>query len=748
MIQHSHIGKVTIAIGLLFSAVSQSIAQEPKPATGQQVDVVRVDTSLVQTSVSVFDKRGNFVDRLRPEDFEFRINGKPQPISFFSRITAGTAEELKLLSGSRSGTSSSTTQTSIDTEIRGRTIVFFVDDLHLSTSSVQRTRQTILNFVDTQMGPGDRVAIASASGQIGFLQQFTDNKAVLRAAVARLTHRPYTVIDNENVPMTEYSALRIDQGDRDALTYYTNQLLLANNFNSPGGNLGPPAGGPAGQRSAANQQRSSGMSREMAERQVKERALVLLKQAAAVTTNTLVGLESLMRSSAKLDGRKLLFLVSDGFYLNDRNTGFVNRLHEITDAAVRSGVVIYSLDARGLIATIDVASNRADPEGRLSRSNTGEVTASQDALNALAGDTSGRALFDSDRLSEAVDRALKETSNYYLISWRPSSEEQKSAAFNQIEVSLPTHPELIVRLPKGYLVNPVVSPVIAANSSPAQNQQAKPAPAENPVDGDLKRALSAATIETTVPTTVAATFVDTPDNGPIVTASVQAAVAALDYGSDGKQAAVDVAGVVLNDQGKAVASFRTRLTVGAIPTQLATQNTGVVYNYKAKVTPGIYQVRAAVRDEKSGRVGSDSEWIEIPDLSSRRLTLSSLLLRSLRKSDGVSSPTEPQFSVDNRFSHSSRLNFFLFIYNASKESSGSAGPSVAAQVEVFRVGQSVISTPVRKLSTEGMADLQRIPYGGQFPLETLPTGRYELCVTITDLLAKTSASQRVPFQID
>jgi hypothetical protein len=48
-------------------------AQQPRPASDQS-DVIRVDASLVQTSVTVFDKRGTFVEGLRPEDFELRVD--------------------------------------------------------------------------------------------------------------------------------------------------------------------------------------------------------------------------------------------------------------------------------------------------------------------------------------------------------------------------------------------------------------------------------------------------------------------------------------------------------------------------------------------------------------------------------------------------------------------------------------------------------------------------------------------------
>lgn len=741
--------KLAITLSFTLCASFELFAQQqPRPTPEPGDEVIRVDTSLVQTSVAVFDKRGNFVDGLRPEDFQLRIDDKPQAILFFSRIAAGTDQERLQIAAARKGGTIPATANSDNTEYRGRTIIFFIDDLHLSAKGVQKTRQTITNFIEHQMGSSDFVAIASATGQIGFLQQFTNNKAVLRAAIARLNHRPYVIHDTESIPMTEYAALRIDAGDKDSLSYYANELLKATNFNSVGGPVGPPrGGGPVGtSASISSNKPSSGMSREIAEHQVKERARLILKQSTDITTSTLAGLESLLRTATQQDGRKLVFFVSDGFYLNDRNTGFATKLREVTDAAVRAGVVIYSLDARGLISATDVTSNRADPEGKLARSNIGEISASQDALTALASDTGGRALINSEGLDEGIGRALKETSNYYLLSWRPDTDEQKSATFKRVEINILNRSDLTVRLPKGYLSKP--SSGLTANA-PARTSDftVKPPQTEKSADADLKQALTGAIAQGNIPLTVSATFVDTPDNGPIVSAGVMTSTTALEYG-EGKQAAVDLAGVILNDQGKAAGSFRTRLTVNELPTQLSSQNTGVVYNYKTKLAPGLYQIRAAVRDEKSGRVGSGSQWIEIPDLTSRRLALSSVLLRATKKGETSAPTEEPQFSVDHRFLRSSQLNFLMFIYNANSATTGVSEPDVTAQVEVFRNGAPVISTGARKLSTKGMTDLARIPYGGQFPLENLPDGNYELQITITDRLAKTTAFQRLPFQIN
>ncbi|HEX8845953.1 MAG TPA: VWA domain-containing protein [Pyrinomonadaceae bacterium] len=717
-----------------------------QPAGEQADDVLRINTELVQTSVMVFDRQGRFVEGLKPEQFELRVDGKPVQLSFFERVIAGTINEEKLMERAASGASSSTSPSIIPatTSSRGRTIIFFIDDLHLSAESVDRTRKTILEFVENQMGPSDQVAIASASGQIGFLQQFTDTKPVLRAAIARLNHRPYTVRDAENITMTEYSALRIDQGDRDATDYYVEELLKATNYRNPGGTLGPPPSSPYGGKTDRSQ--SSGLSREAATRIVKERAAVMLKQSAAVTINTLDTLESLMRTSSQLPGRKLVFFISDGFYLNDRNTGFGDKLKQITDAATRAGVVIYTIDARGLVSMTDSTSNRADPQGRLSRSNIGELSSSQDPLTALAGDTGGRALLNAGALSPAVVNALKETSNYYLLAWRPSTEEQKGGGYKRIEISIANRPDLTVRLPKGFLSGQPKTTAKGTETAAADNKSSTPAPAKG-TEAALMSALNVP--KKGLPTQLSVSFVDVPGSGLVLTTSMQMATDVLGYGPDGKQAAaIDLAGVILNDQGKQVGGFKNRLNVNPLSADAkATSNPGVIYNHKLPLKPGIYQVRVAARDAASGRVGSAAKWIEIPDLASRRLALSSLLIGGQFVGSGQKQGSEQvQFSVDRRFTRGSHLNFLTIIYNAARD--GNALPDLESQIQISRDGQTIVTSPLRKVSLDQGADMARIPYGADIALQNLPAGRYVLLVKINDRKASASATQLTTFDIE
>jgi VWFA-related protein len=146
-------------------------------------------------------------------------------------------------------------------------------------------------------------------------------------------------------------------------------------------------------------------------------------------------------------------MVSDGFYLNDRETSSTSRIKRITDAAGRAGVVINTLDARGIISEMLSVTNESpiDATGLLSGASIGATMASQDGLNALAGDTGGRAFRNTNApMAEFVDKVLDESSNYYLVAWRPDSDEQKRGKFNRIEASIIGRPELTVRLRTTY----------------------------------------------------------------------------------------------------------------------------------------------------------------------------------------------------------------------------------------------------------------------------------------------------------
>src|SRR5215471_10558900 len=208
--------------GLLFAASLSAQTKPQKPAEPQD-DVIRVNTDLVQTDVMVFDKDGHFVDGLKADQFELKVNGNPTPVSFFERVAAGrptsasapTTEPSAATPDAAGPTPANRPPTTI---VRGRVIIFFIDDLHLSPTSVTRTRKALLDFIDRGMADNDQVAITSSSGQIGFLQQLTTNRSALRSAVARLNYRSGPgKTDMFQPPMSEYVALKIREGDQNVI---------------------------------------------------------------------------------------------------------------------------------------------------------------------------------------------------------------------------------------------------------------------------------------------------------------------------------------------------------------------------------------------------------------------------------------------------------------------------------------------------------------------------------------------------
>lgn len=719
--QLTSIAGTLVVLALAAQALAQS-GQTPKPADDD--DVVRIFSELVQTDVMVFDKQGKFVSGLKREDFELKIDGKTRSVEFFDRINAGSSNEEVQLAAAR-GSSAKGPALPLD---RGRTIFFYVDDLHLSTGSVYQARKLLSHFVDADLGQNDEAAITSASGQIGFLQQLSDNRAVLNAAIERLSQRSIALHDMERPPMTEYQALQVDRSDKDITDFFVEALM----------------------------RESPMLDRGIAEKEVQARASQMLQQGGRATTISLAGLESLVRSSAKLPGRKLVFFLSDGFFLDDHNANISDRLRQITSAAARTGTIIYSMDMRGLVTGMAGVSSSAafDPTGRIERSSQGELMASQDGMHALAKNTGGRAVINTNGLDLGLSQALKETSVYYLLAWRPEHESVNANKYRRISVSLIGHPDWTVRVRQGFFdvdsSGPTGRPKTKAPSATGANTT-PPTP-----ERLLRDELAAASPRSALPVAVNLTYLNTSDRGAMLVTSMRVPVSALTFTTEEAKlkGQVDVAGAVYNDLGKLGGRFSDHLTaVSEAVDQLHPSTKELVYNFRIYLPPGIYQVRVGARDPGTGTMGTAFSWIEIPNLTQKQLALSSLIIGERLPENMHATNVDPNavavatLRVDHRFHRGSGLRFIVYVYNAAPSPTESK-PDVALQVQVLRDGQPVITTPSKKVSTEGLQQPNQIPYGADVSLEGVTPGRYVLQITVVDRVSKSSATQRVRFEID
>jgi hypothetical protein len=354
-------------------------------------------------------------------------------------------------------------------------------------------------------------------------------------------------------------------------------------------------------------------------------------------------------------------------------------------------------------------------------------------------DTGGRALRNQNFFDRWVEKVLDETSNYYVLAWRPGNEVEKERKFRNVKVSVIGSPDLTVRAPRGYVEGPKPSTQLvsaASDEKPLVNKSARTPETE------LRDALADYYPRHSLPTLLSLTYLNTPVNGMVLTSSIQLGSSALNYGDDRKQPAnIFLAGVILNDKGKIAASFKDSLKVNPF-VRGDNDASGIIYNHRAPLGPGIYQVRVAARDERSGHVGSVSQWIVIPDLARRQLTLSSVLLTgqtigTAKSKDGAA---QIQLSVDHRFPRSARLSFWVFVYNATSAANLITGS------EVWRDGRVILVSPQHKLSNAG-PDPQRIPFGDDLSLQSLSPGRYDLRVTVTDSVSKASASRSIDFEV-
>lgn len=693
--------KLAIVVLLCLFVTAPAQKKTPPRLLDQVDDVVRIATELVQSDVTVVDKQNRFVDNLRADQFELRVDGKKQPIVFFERVSAGSAAEQKQLSAVSSKKVDAETGAEKPPPVpveRGRVIFFFVDDEHLTLENVTRSKQALLQFLDNEMQQNDLVAIVSPSGRVGFLQQLTTNKTVLREAVSRLSDQRKTETYSGKVPISDYDADQVAQSQNKELFRYLVEATAAE-FQSDS-------------LTAANM--------------VRNRVAQIEAQSRATTSDTLMGLESLLKSSAPLPGRKILFFISGGFVTDPRASSVFERLQRITKAAAGVGAVIYTMDARGTFANIytDASQNPyPDFTGTVSRNVFAEGQATQESLHTLAEDTGGRAFLGSNSFADGFRQGLTESSNYYLLAWRPASEPDRNGK-TRFTVVVKDRPDLKVRLRRGFIE-------LHRASSSVSDQ-----PIEKPISPDaaLLAALGSLYPVTGLPISLSAGYVNTAGKGPVLKAAMQIDLAALAEGSSKNE--LDVIGVALDDRGS-IYSFKQKLSI--TPAEVAaTGQQSVIWNQELLLRPGLYQVRVAARNRNTGQMGSAMQWLEIPAVApSDSLGISSIFVGKRSKDELVADKV--QINVTRRFDRSSLLRYQAFVYSGQPA-------EVRVQLTILREGLAVIALPDRQLSDADFTPAAAL--SGEIDLAKLSDGSYRLKILTTDKTTGRSVAQSIDFSIN
>jgi VWFA-related protein len=559
-------------------------------------------------------------------------------------------------------------------------------------------------FVDDQVSDDDVVALMTTSGAKGVFQDFTRNKDALRRAIARLQSRYEPVRPIGTPYLSEYQAELIDRSDPEALRLAVQEILQTEDY----------------------------LGEEMAHEKAYSQARRMVFEIMARSGRALEAIEGLVRGLAPLPGRKVVVLVSDGFLIGlGASENRVFDVRRIVDAATRSGVVLYAVDTRGLIA--DVPGGSASFQGpavlnapgvRQSIQTRGNE-AQRQSLNALAEDTGGFLVKNTNDLDLGLSRIVRDNEAYYLLAYEPSNT-ARDGRFRKIEVRLRNRPGLKVRTRSGYF-------------APDDRKATPDLGPEARREREIAQALGALFPLKGVPMTMSADFIDLPPAGPQAVIRTHLDVSGVPFVPSGDRYAADleIAGAVYDESGQLVGEVtgeRAELSLTEETYKRATAE-GLTVQKTLALPPGRYQVRMAAREGTRSLLGSASQWVQIPEIVSGRVTLSSVFLLA---DAGAGGTDLTDVQVERRFRRGQGLHYVVYAYGLPPSG------GVTLQAQVWQGTRLVGVTPRHDLAPA--AGETAAKWSERIALDAFAPGDYELRVQATAGSAK--AQRQVSFRVE
>lgn len=717
---------IALNVSLMTSLLAQTPPQQPsQPSTPGEDEVVRVTTNLVQIDAVVTDKNGKPATDLRPEDFEILEDNKPQPITAFSYVST---DSNSVASAKPPALPVKNGPPMPPTPLRPgqvrRTIVFVVDDLGLSLQSLNAARSGMKKYVDEQMQPGDLAAIVRTGGGSGALQRLTSDKGQLYAAI-------------ENVHWGSY-------------------------YNRAGVNLFLPKS--VGGMEAAISQRATLMSLENIVASLK--VLPGRKTVVFFTDNLSTSSDAAALKIGATEAPKPGTLTPSANSADDPNDmvadpGLTSSLVHLSNQA---SVVIYTLAAFGLQYTGPTAADQG-PSGNLTsgtwmtttlNKRSDQLRGTEHALQDLAHETGGFAIINNNDLGKGIGRIMDDLKGYYLIGYRPSdstfAKRDGRTPYHNITLRL-KRPGLHIRSRRGFY-----------GVADEERKQVTPRTRMDQLVAALESPFAAGGVRLRLTTL----FGNVPQSSFVRTLlHIDARDLTFKEMPDGwHQADIDVMASSYGESGLVADYLGRSETIRARGRTYANVlRYGLNYNLLVPIKkPGPYQLRAAVRDAATDRVGSAYQFIEVPDLKKGRLALSGIALSSavlnlasLSSDSGVyNAPSDngeqaqPTPAV-RRFKPGMLVDYRYVIYNALPVSKNSL-PELTAQVRLFRDGELVTSSDEPAIDTSRLQfDLKRLSAKGSLRLgfDLIP-GNYVLQILVTNPRAKgqaSTASQWIDFEI-
>ena len=690
------IAATILALSVFVPTVATQTQQKPREEVVPE-DVIRVTTNLVQVDAVITDKNDQVIPDLKLEDFEVYDNGKKQDIKFmeFTSVDTGRRTEgeappaiRKYLEQTGPGVTAANLK---------RIIAFVVDDLTMEAPDLPTVRKMLLEFVNTKMRDDDLVAIVRVVGGRGLLQQFTSDRQLLRRAVSQLS-----------VTVHPLSASEVPDNTRV-------QAFPAQSVDSP--SVEEPADIPP--IYSAN-----------------DETVRYFRGLAALSTANYV-----ISSLRTIPRRKDLVLITGGISIFDPSVNATSfdvtpALNRLRDNATRAGVVVSTMDPKGLRASPGVKGFQATPakssiggndanDATFGRGDPGATSAlgtplagglQHLGLSSVAKATGGVAVVNTNNFEAGLDKILAHSNGYYTLAYTPT--ENFDRKFHKIDVKVKRGGTRVYSH-EGY-----TAVEDSASRNPRTKEESIAAAARSPL----------AKNEIDVTPNIGVTLNPGKNANMDIHVLIDAKKLNFNQSGDRYQDSLDIVGFVFDQTGKNRGGFSEtiNLNLSSAEHQKALAE-GLTYSAGTEVQPDYYQVRVVVREEVSGYVGSFSKYLEIPDLSKGKLATSSLFIFA---TDAKGTKPVPLFA-SRRLSRQQDLRYVMMIYNAKMKD---GKPQLNSQMIISQGGKVLFQEPEQPVSASGGP----VTKMGQLALSGVAPGRYVLTLIVTDTLAdkKTSTQSR------
>jgi VWFA-related protein len=436
-------------------------AQNPTPTT---TPTIQANAQIVIVDVVVTDKNQNPVHNLKQSDFNVLEGSTPQTISHFEEHIypnpkAPPVERLPPLPPNVF------TNFSPDPPSDAINIIL-LDTLNTPLADQMYVRSQLKEYLNTAK-PGVRTAIFGLTSRLILLQGFTSNPEILKSIVNKKNLSASSLLDDP-----------VGTGAPEAVSDQLSDIM---------GN------DPTAAQIIANMQQFEASNQAF--------------QLQLRVDYTLEAMNLLARYLSGIPGRKNLIWFSGSFPLNvfpDSDlqqpfsivANYDDELRETSRLLTAAQVAVYPVDARGLFNNPSLsASNSSTKSARSPQAMTKDqdkffqqTAAEHFTMSEIAEQTGGRAFMNTNGLSQAVATAVDSGTNFYTLTYSPSSPAQ-DGKFRKIQVKLQQQGyNLAYR--RGYYA--VASHAVAKDKTAAQSPgtpPAKGAPAPPPPLDPMRAAM-------------------------------------------------------------------------------------------------------------------------------------------------------------------------------------------------------------------------------------------------------------------